>query len=241
MARKDYLFTSESVSEGHPDKVADQISDAILDAILANDIKLGIADKSAVNTRLGCETLVTTDKVVIAGEGRGQAPLFKVFDSHQHPGSKEARINRELISQIARGVIKDIGYDQVGFSFHGADVEVLAHAHLRVVEAQPAHVRAQPVGNPPSSSGMRRVGDKQLPLAPPPETGMDVEVEDEGRPGPDRSERPTDRRGRRLGTVTPVEQPVRVGILAHRQSPANGSWSGRQCVDHGLEGVWFPA
>jgi S-adenosylmethionine synthetase len=127
VARNDYLFTSESVSEGHPDKVSDQISDAILDTFIANDIKLGIADKSAVNTRLGCETLVTTDKVVIAGEGRGQAPLFKVFDSHQHPGSKEARINRELISEIARGVIKDIGYDQVGFSFHGADIEVLLH------------------------------------------------------------------------------------------------------------------
>ncbi len=127
MARKSFLFTSESVSEGHPDKVSDQISDAILDAFIANDIKLGIADKSAVNTRLGCETLVTTDKVVIAGEGRGQAPLFKVFDSHQHAGSREARINREMISQIARGVIKDIGYDQVGFSFHGADIEVLLH------------------------------------------------------------------------------------------------------------------
>ncbi|MDX2202043.1 MAG: methionine adenosyltransferase [Hyphomicrobiaceae bacterium] len=127
MSRKNYLFTSESVSEGHPDKVADQISDAILDAFIANDVKLGIADKSAINTRLGCETLVTTDKVVIAGEGRGQAPLFKVYDSHQHAGSKEARINRELISQIARGVIKDIGYDQVGFSFHGADIEVLLH------------------------------------------------------------------------------------------------------------------
>lgn len=127
LARSSYLFTSESVSEGHPDKVADQISDAILDAFLANDLKLGIADKSAVNTRLGCETLVTTDKVVIAGEGRGQAPLFKLFDSHQFAGHREARINRELIQSIARGVIKDIGYDQVGFSFHGADVEVLLH------------------------------------------------------------------------------------------------------------------
>jgi S-adenosylmethionine synthetase len=127
LARSSYLFTSESVSEGHPDKVADQISDAILDAFLANDLKLGIADKSAVNTRLGCETLVTTDKVVIAGEGRGQAPLFKLFDSHQFAGHREARINRELIQSIARGVIKDIGYDQVGFSFHGADIEVLLH------------------------------------------------------------------------------------------------------------------
>ena len=120
MARKDFLFTSESVSEGHPDKVSDQISDAILDAFIANDIKLGIADNSAINTRLGCEVLCTTNKIVIAGEGRGQAPLF-----HKH-GDK-AIVNRELISQIARGVVKDIGYDQDGFSWHGTDVEVELH------------------------------------------------------------------------------------------------------------------
>ena len=71
---KDYLFTSESVSEGHPDKVCDQISDAILDAFIANDVKLGHADDSHANTRLGCETLATTNKIVIAGEGRASAP-----------------------------------------------------------------------------------------------------------------------------------------------------------------------
>ena len=75
--RASYLFTSELVSEGHPDKVCDQISDAILDAFLENDVKLGIADDSLVNTRLGCETLTTTNKIVIAGEGRGQ--LFRKF------------------------------------------------------------------------------------------------------------------------------------------------------------------
>ena len=79
MSRSNYLFTSESVSEGHPDKVCDQISDAILDAFIANDVKLGIADDSLVNTRLGCETLCTTNKIVIAGEGRGQAPLFRKY------------------------------------------------------------------------------------------------------------------------------------------------------------------
>ncbi|MPZ57066.1 MAG: methionine adenosyltransferase [Rhizobiales bacterium] len=120
MAHTNYLFTSESVSEGHPDKVCDQISDAILDAFLENDIKLGIADDSKVNTRLGCETLTTTNKIVIAGEGRGQAPLFRKYGSH-------AVINREMITQIARNVVKDIGYDQDGFSYHGADVEVLLH------------------------------------------------------------------------------------------------------------------
>jgi S-adenosylmethionine synthetase len=120
LAHKDYLFTSESVSEGHPDKVCDQISDAVLDAFLENDQKLGISDDSLVNTRLGCETLCTTNKIVIAGEGRGQAPLFKKYGS-------DAVINRELIAQIARDVVQDIGYDQDGFSFHGADVEVLLH------------------------------------------------------------------------------------------------------------------
>jgi S-adenosylmethionine synthetase len=118
--RSNYLFTSESVSEGHPDKVCDQISDAVLDAFLENDLKLGIADDSKVNTRLGCETLCTTNKIVIAGEGRGQAPLFR-----KH-GDK-AVVDRELITEIARGVVKDIGYDQDGFSYYGADVEVLLH------------------------------------------------------------------------------------------------------------------
>jgi S-adenosylmethionine synthetase len=120
VAHTNYLFTSESVSEGHPDKVCDQISDAILDAFIENDTRLGIADDSKVNTRLGCETLCTTNKIVIAGEGRGQAPLF-----HKH-GDK-AVVNREMIAQIARDVVKDIGYDQDGFSFYGADVEVLLH------------------------------------------------------------------------------------------------------------------
>jgi S-adenosylmethionine synthetase len=120
VAHSNFLFTSESVSEGHPDKVCDQISDAVLDAFLENDIKLGIADDSKVNTRLGCETLATTNKIVIAGEGRGQAPFF-----HKH-GDK-AVVNRELIAQIARDVVKDIGYDQDGFSYYGADIEVLLH------------------------------------------------------------------------------------------------------------------
>ena len=120
MAHTNFLFTSESVSEGHPDKVCDQISDAVLDAFLENDIKLGIADDSLVNTRLGCETLATTNKIIIAGEGRGQAPLFR-----KH-GDK-AVVDRELITRIARDVVRDVGYDQDGFSYYGADIEVLLH------------------------------------------------------------------------------------------------------------------
>jgi S-adenosylmethionine synthetase len=118
VSRTNYLFTSESVSEGHPDKVCDQISDAILDAFIERDVKLGIADDSLINTRLGCETLCTTNKIIVAGEGRGQ--LFRKIDGM-------AVVDRELITEIARGVVKDIGYDQNGFSFHGADVEVLLH------------------------------------------------------------------------------------------------------------------
>ncbi len=120
MSRANYLFTSESVSEGHPDKVCDQISDAILDAFIANDLKLGIADDSLQNTRLGCETLCTTNKIVIAGEARGREPFFKTH------GDKTV-VNREMIAEIARNTVKDIGYDQDGFSFYGADVEVLLH------------------------------------------------------------------------------------------------------------------
>ena len=71
-----------------------------------------------VNTRLGCETLCTTNKIVIAGEGRGQ--LFRTIHG-------KSVVDRELITEIARGVVKDIGYDQNGFSYHGADVEVLLH------------------------------------------------------------------------------------------------------------------
>ena len=120
VALKDYIFTSESVSEGHPDKVSDQISDAILDAFIANDIKLGIADDSHANTRLGCETLVTTNKIVIAGEGRASSPYMKKYGGH-------TVVNREALTKIAREVVEDIGYDQDGFSYHGADVEVLLH------------------------------------------------------------------------------------------------------------------
>src|SRR5580704_5603359 len=86
---KDYIFTSESVSEGHPDKVCDQISDAILDAF-------------------------------IAGEGRASAPYMRKYGKH-------TIVNREALTEIARDVVRDIGYDQDGFSFHGADVEVLLH------------------------------------------------------------------------------------------------------------------
>lgn len=96
----DFLFTSESVSEGHPDKVADRISDTVLDAYLE-------ADPEA---RVACETLVTTNRVVLAGEVRGPKEVEKTL------------IDR------AREAIKDIGYDQEGFSWRKADITSHLHA-----------------------------------------------------------------------------------------------------------------
>jgi S-adenosylmethionine synthetase len=97
----DFLFTSESVSEGHPDKVADRISDTVLDAFLT-------ADPLA---RVACETLVTTNRIVLAGETRG-------------PGS----VTAEYLMHLARMAVKDIGYDQEGFSWKHAHVECHLHA-----------------------------------------------------------------------------------------------------------------
>jgi S-adenosylmethionine synthetase len=97
---QDYFFTSESVSEGHPDKVCDRISDAVCDLYLAADPQ----------SRVACETLVTTDKVVLAGEIRGPE-----------------NITKDDIEAAARRAIKDIGYAQEGFHWETADVEVLLH------------------------------------------------------------------------------------------------------------------
>ena len=101
MTLSNYLFTSESVGEGHPDKVCDRISDTVVDIFLG-------ADPYA---RVACETLATTNKVVIAGEVRGPASI--TFDQ---------------IEAATREAIKDIGYDQDGFSWKTADIDILLHA-----------------------------------------------------------------------------------------------------------------
>ena len=101
MVRRDYLFTSESVSEGHPDKVCDRISDAVVDTYLTLD----------PGSRVACETLVTTNRVVLAGEVRGP----------------EA-ITAATLEDVARDCIRDIGYEQDGFHWARADVEVHVHA-----------------------------------------------------------------------------------------------------------------
>ncbi|HEY7797914.1 MAG TPA: methionine adenosyltransferase [Hyphomonadaceae bacterium] len=107
MARSSYFFTSESVSEGHPDKVCDRISDEVVDLYYRTTIEQGL---DAWSLRCAAETLATTNKVVIAGEFRGTDAVTK-----------------DLIAHCARMAIKDIGYDQEGFSWRSADIEVLLH------------------------------------------------------------------------------------------------------------------
>ena len=97
MARSSFLFTSESVSEGHPDKVADQISDAVVDLFLSKDPE----------ARVACETLTTTNRVVLAGEIRGQG----IMDTEGNWGPGV----REEIEAAVRKVVRDIGYEQDGF------------------------------------------------------------------------------------------------------------------------------
>ena len=107
MSRKSYLFTSESVSEGHPDKVCDRISDEVVDLFFREGPKAGI---DPWQLRVACETLATTNQVVIAGETRG-------------PNT----ITRDWVSHTARLAIKDIGYEQEGFHWDKADIKVLLH------------------------------------------------------------------------------------------------------------------
>jgi S-adenosylmethionine synthetase len=108
VSRASYLFTSESVSEGHPDKVCDRISDEVVDAFFDQAPRHGW---DARNVRVACETLCTTNRVVIAGETRGPATITKDYVAH-----------------IARLAIRDIGYEQAGFHWEKADVEVHLHA-----------------------------------------------------------------------------------------------------------------
>ncbi len=100
MPKHDFVFTSESVSEGHPDKVCDRISDAIVDTFIA-------AEPQA---RCGVETLTTTNRIVLAGEVRGPASITK-----------------EMLIEVARHAVRDIGYEQEGFHWQRAQVDCLIH------------------------------------------------------------------------------------------------------------------
>ena len=109
MARSSFLFTSESVSEGHPDKVADQISDAVVDLFLSKDPE----------ARVACETLTTTNRVVLAGEIRGQG----IMDTEGNWGPGV----REEIEAAVRKVVRDIGYEQDGFHWETLSFENHLH------------------------------------------------------------------------------------------------------------------
>ncbi len=99
MTKNNYLFTSESVSEGHPDKVCDRISDMVVDTYLSKD----------PISRVACETMTTTNKVVLAGETRGP------------------KINKDELIEKVRNCIKDIGYDQEGFSWKTVSIDTYLH------------------------------------------------------------------------------------------------------------------
>ncbi|MAW81321.1 MAG: methionine adenosyltransferase [Parvularcula sp.] len=114
MARQSYLFTSESVSEGHPDKVCDRISDEIVDLIY-REAQNG--EMNPWDVRVAAETLTTTNKVVIAGEVR--AP--------EHLMDGKGGVTAEPFEKIARDAIKAIGYEQDGFHWETADIDVLLH------------------------------------------------------------------------------------------------------------------
>jgi S-adenosylmethionine synthetase len=109
LPKHDFVFTSESVSEGHPDKVCDRISDAIVDTFLA-------AEPQA---RCGVETLATTNHIVLAGEVRGPAPW--------HYRDQLVQNTRDMLIEVARHAVRDIGYEQEGFHWQRAQVDCLIH------------------------------------------------------------------------------------------------------------------
>jgi len=115
MARQSYLFTSESVSEGHPDKVCDRISDEIVDLTYR---EADASDMNPRDVRVACETLTTTNRVIIAGEVRAPGHLM----------NGEGGVKPEPFIDVARAAIRDIGYEQPGFHWDKAKVDVLLHA-----------------------------------------------------------------------------------------------------------------
>lgn len=151
--RANYLFTSESVAEGHPDKVCDRISDEIVDLIYREAAKTGV---DPWTVRIACETLATTNRVVIAGEVRVPDTLLKkdkdgnvVKDATGHP-----MINPSKFKSAARKAIRDIGYEQDGFHWKTAKIDVLLHP-------QSADI-AQGVDNAADKQGDEGAGDQGI-------------------------------------------------------------------------------
>ncbi len=151
--RANYLFTSESVAEGHPDKVCDRISDEIVDLVYREAAKTGV---DPWTVRIACETLATTNRVVIAGEVRVPDTLLKkdkdgnvVKDAAGHP-----LINPAKFKAAARKAIREIGYEQAGFHWKTAKIDVLLHP-------QSADI-AQGVDNAADKQGDEGAGDQGI-------------------------------------------------------------------------------
>ncbi|WP_439872938.1 methionine adenosyltransferase [Rhizobium leguminosarum] len=143
--RANYLFTSESVAEGHPDKVCDRISDEIVDLVYREAAKTGV---NPWGVRIACETLATTNRVVIAGEVRLPPSLMK-----KDKDGKDV-INPSKFKAAARRAIKDIGYEQDGFHWKTAKIDVLLHP-------QSADI-AQGVDNASDKQGDEGAGDQGI-------------------------------------------------------------------------------
>ena len=153
MARQNYLFTSESVSEGHPDKVCDRISDEIVDLVYREAKKAGM---DPWDVRVACETLATTNRVVIAGEVRVPKSLLKQDkDGKVLEDAKEFPIiNPSKFKSAARKAIRAIGYEQDGFHWKKARIDVLLHG-------QSADI-AQGVDNASDRQGEEGAGDQGI-------------------------------------------------------------------------------
>ncbi len=143
--RSSYLFTSESVAEGHPDKVCDRISDEIVDLVYREAVKSKIDPWSV---RIACETLATTNRVVIAGEVRLPPSLLK-----KDRDGKDV-INPAKFKSAARKAIRDIGYEQDGFHWKTVKIDVLLHS-------QSADI-AQGVDNAADKQGDEGAGDQGI-------------------------------------------------------------------------------
>jgi len=143
--RSSYLFTSESVAEGHPDKVCDRISDEIVDLVYREAVKAKVDPWSV---RIACETLATTNRVVIAGEVRLPPSLMK-----KDKDGKDV-INPAKFKAAARKAIRDIGYEQDGFNWKTAKIDVLLHS-------QSADI-AQGVDNAADRQGDEGAGDQGI-------------------------------------------------------------------------------
>ena len=153
MARQNYMFTSESVSEGHPDKVCDRISDEIVDLVYKEARKTGV---DPWTVRIACETLTTTNRVVIAGEVRVPDTLLKKGKDGKVliNGRGEPMINPAKFKAAARKAIREIGYEQDGFHWKTAKIDVLLHS-------QSADI-AQGVDNAADKQGEEGAGDQGI-------------------------------------------------------------------------------